>query len=130
MEVAKAKKIFLVDDDVMLTTALTDYLTRKIPHSIRSFQTGEECIQNLAENPDIVILDFYLNSVQKDAANGSEVLQVIKKSHPDTHIIMLSGQNRYGVALQTLQKGAEQYVIKDQDAFAKIEQLVNEISSS
>ncbi|MEI7663374.1 MAG: response regulator [Bacteroidota bacterium] len=126
MELGKPKKIFIVDDDTMLTDALSDFLTRKTPNHIRVFNTGEECLRNLEEKPDVIILDYYLNSVQKDAANGMEILQVIKKHYPELHVIMLSSQERYAVALQTIQKGAEQYVIKDGDAFGKIASIIME----
>jgi DNA-binding NarL/FixJ family response regulator len=81
----------------------------------------------LSEEPDVIVLDYYLNTVQKDAANGMEVLEAIKKHYPRVHIIMLSSQERYGVAMETIQKGAEQYVIKDEDAFEKIADMIREM---
>lgn len=126
MELDKPKKIFVVDDDTMLTEALKDYLTRETPHDISIFHTGEECLKHLNENPDCIILDYYLNSVQKEAANGMEILQVIKKNYPDIHVVMLSSQEHYAIALQTIQKGAEQYVIKDEDAFGKIASMIRD----
>jgi DNA-binding NarL/FixJ family response regulator len=127
MKFIKPKKVFLVDDDNMLTEALTDYLTREVPHKVTAFRTGEECLENLSENPDVVVLDFYLNSQNKEAANGMEIIKAIKKNYPGMHVIMLSSQERYGIALQTIQKGAENYVIKDADAFDKIAKLINEM---
>lgn len=127
MDSGKPKKIFIVDDDTMLTEALQDYLTRKVAHQIHSFHTGEECLKHLSEEPDLIILDYYLNTVQKDAANGMEILQTIKKHYHRIHVIMLSSQERYGVAIQTIQKGAEQYVIKDETAFEKIALMISEM---
>jgi two-component system OmpR family response regulator len=124
MEFATPKKIFIVDDDEMLTEALSDFLTRKVAHKISIFHTGEECMQHISENPDVVILDFYLNTVKKDAANGLEVLETFRKHLPDTRFIMLSSQESYGIAARTIQKGAEHYVIKDDDAFQKIADLI------
>ena len=124
MEYSIPKKIFIVDDDEMLTEALSDYLKRSTAHQITCFATGEECLKHLHENPDIIILDYYLNTVQKDAANGMEILKMIKKNYP-VHVIMLSSQEQYGIAMQTIQKGAEQYVIKDEDAFEKIAKMIN-----
>ena len=124
MEFSKPKKIFIVDDDEMLTEALSDYLTRKVPHNISIFHTGEDCMLHLSENPDVVILDFYLNTVKKDAANGLEVLEAFRKYLPDTRFIMLSSQESYATAARTIQKGAEQYVIKDENAFQKIADLI------
>ena len=127
MSYGRAKKIFVVDDDVMMTKALDDYLTRKVPHKENENHTGEECLKHLSEKPDVIILDYYLDSVIKDAANGMEILQTIKRHSPQTSVIMLSSQERYGIAMQTLQKGAEQYVIKDEKAFEKIADMVEEL---
>ena len=127
MNLGQPKKLFIVDDDAMFTEALTDYITRKVPHKVSSFHTGEDCLKHLSENPDIIILDYYLNTVQKDAANGMEILKTIKKNFPHIHVIMLSSQERYAVGIQTIQKGAEQYVIKGDDAFEKIAGLIAEM---
>ena len=126
MEYAKPKTIFIVDDDALVTETLRDYLTRKIPHTIRVFKTGEDCLNHLPENPDIIILDYYLNSVNKDAADGLEIMQTIKRYYPNTRIIMLSSQERYSKAMELIQKGAEQYVVKDLEAFEKIASMVND----
>ena len=118
------KRIFIVDDDEMLTETLSDYLTRKVAHKISIFHTGEDCMQHISENPDVIILDFYLNTVNKDAANGLEVLEAFRKHLPNTRFIMLSSQESFATAARTIQKGAEQYVIKDDDAFRKIADLI------
>ena len=119
------KTIFIVDDDEMLRMALEDYLERNGSYQIHCFTTGEECIQHLHLSPDVIILDYFLNSIDKNAATGLETMQTIKKKHHKIHFIMLSGQDRYGIALETLQKGAEQYVIKDEEAFAKIAEMLD-----
>ncbi|MDG1332866.1 MAG: ATP-binding protein [Crocinitomicaceae bacterium] len=115
---------FIVDDDEMLTMAMSDHLTKDTAHDISVFHTGEEAVKNLNENPDVVILDYFLNTIDKDAANGLEVLKAIKQHLPNTQFIMLSSQESYGTAAQTIQHGAEQYVIKDEDAFDKIAKLI------
>ena len=124
MEFSMPKRIFIVDDDEMLTETLSDYLTRKVAHKISIFHTGEDCMQHISENPDVIILDFYLNTVNKDAANGLEVLEAFRKHLPNTRFIMLSSQESFATAARTIQKGAEQYVIKDDDAFRKIADLI------
>ncbi|MBP6389249.1 MAG: response regulator [Flavobacteriales bacterium] len=121
------KKIFIVDDDAMLATMLADHLRSTTPHQVSVFHTGEECLAQLHHHPDLVILDYYLNSVVKDAADGMRILEKIKKLDRQVHVIMLSSQTQYGIALQTVQKGAEQYVIKGKDQFDEIDRLVKEM---
>ena len=127
MEFGKHKKIFIIDDDPMLREALQDYLTRKIPHEVRLFNTGEESFEFMQEKPDVIILDYYLNTVSKEAADGMQILQQLKKYYPEVHVIMLSSQEHYGIAMQTIQKGAEHYVVKDEHSFEKIASIINEI---
>lgn len=68
--------IFIVDDEPLLTEMLTDYLKQQYEgFQIKSFPTGEACLLCLEEKPDAVILDYYLNSKEKDAANGIDILR-------------------------------------------------------
>jgi two-component system, OmpR family, response regulator len=127
MDFGKAKKIFIIDDDPMLREALQDYLTRKVPHHVRLFSTGEECFEYMTEHPDLVILDYYLNTVSKDAADGMMILEQLKKYYPAIPVIMLSSQEHYGIAMQTIQKGADHYVVKDEKSFETIAAIINGI---
>jgi CheY-like chemotaxis protein len=119
------KKVFVVDDDEMMAMALEDHLTRNTLHEIHIFTTGEECIRNLRLQPDIIILDYNLNSVSKEAANGMKIMEAIKKLNRDIPVILFSSQDAYSVALQSISKGATQYVIKDEDAFDNIVAICN-----
>ncbi|MBK6610425.1 MAG: response regulator [Sphingobacteriales bacterium] len=117
--------IFIVDDEPLLTEMLTDYLKQQYEgFQIKSFPTGEACLLCLEEKPDAVILDYYLNSKEKDAANGIDILKEIKKRNKTLPVIMLSSQKSYGTATKTIMYGAVHYVIKGQDAFEEIYQLI------
>lgn len=117
--------IFIVDDEPLLSEMLTDYLQEQYAgFNIRSFATGEACLQSLDEQPDAVVLDYYLNSKEKDAANGIDILKEIKKQNKALPVIILSSQESYGTAAQTIMHGAVHYVIKGQDAFEEIFQLI------
>jgi DNA-binding NtrC family response regulator len=117
------KKIFVVDDDKMYATMLADHLEEK-GFAAKTFATGEDCLAHLDEEPGLIILDYYLDSEVPGARNGLEILQAIKKADEDIKVIMLSSQEHYGVALQTLAKGAIYYVIKDLQSFKEIDNLL------
>jgi len=118
------KNIFVVDDDKMYATMLADHLEEKGKYTIRTFATGEDCLAHLGENPDFIILDYYLDSEVPGAKNGLEILKEIKKVDEDTKVIMLSSQEHYGIALQTIAKGAIYYVIKDLQSFREIDNIL------
>ena len=81
-------------------------------------------MQSLDEQPDAVVLDYYLNSKEKNAANGIDILKEIKRRDKAIPVIMLSSQKSYATASQTIMYGAMHYVIKGQDAFDEIFQLI------
>lgn len=117
--------LFIVDDEPLLSEMLTDYLMEQYAgFQIKSFPTGEACLQCLDEQPDAVILDYYLNSKEKDAANGMDILKEIKKRNKALPVVMLSSQKSYGTAIKTIMYGAVYYVIKGQDAFDEIFQVI------
>ena len=121
----KKKKIFIVEDEELFANLLRDYLMRKTGHDVYLFTTGEDCLQEMHLKPDVIILDYYLDSKKKDAADGLEILRKLRSDGSKAHIIILSGQSGFGVAMQSRFDGAQQYVIKDDMAFSRIELLIN-----
>lgn len=118
-------KIFIVDDEPLLSEMLADYLKEQSPGLIiQSFSTGEACLKNLHENPDAVVLDYHLNSREKDASNGIDILKELKRYNKTLPVIMLSGQKSYSIATKTIMFGAVHYVIKGKDAFNEISELI------
>src|ERR1700744_4983344 len=97
-----SKTIFVIDDEEMFSSALEDYITRKSRHTVKLFKTGEECLEELDKNvPDIIILDYNLNTVDKNAANGIVILESIKEADKNIRVIMLSSQESYATAMKT-----------------------------
>ena len=118
------KKIFIVDDDEMLCEMLKIHLSKNPRLDIRVFNTGEDCVASLYEDPDIIILDYELNSVVPDAEDGVHILEKIKSYNSGITVIMLSAQSHYGKATQTIMKGALEYVVKDDHAFNNIDKIL------
>ncbi|MBK7762147.1 MAG: response regulator [Bacteroidetes bacterium] len=127
MSFSRPKKIFLVDDDTSITEKLKEFLTNDTGHTIMVFDSGEAALHAIHEMPDVVILAYYLGHHMKGAMNGLHAMEEMRKHHSNSHFIMLSGQDSYGVALESLAKGAEQYILKDEDAFANIAAFVDSI---
>ncbi|MBL7914516.1 MAG: C4-dicarboxylate transport transcriptional regulatory protein DctD [Bacteroidetes bacterium ADurb.Bin397] len=119
-----SKKIFIVDDDPVLAEMLRDHLVKMTNYDVTSFSSGEECLKHLDQFPGIVFLDFYLDSVNKDAMDGLQVLQEIKKASPESDVVMLSGQDKIQVAVDTMKYGAFDYIVKGESAFYRAEKAV------
>jgi len=118
------KQIFIVDDDPIQAEMISDHLSKMSGFNVRVFNSGEECLKYMNELPGIVFLDFYLDGINKDAMNGLDVLQEIKKISPNTDVVMLSGQDKIDVAVNTMKYGAFDYIVKGESAFYRAEKAV------
>lgn len=120
--------IFLVDDEPIQNEMLKDYLSERFLYDIKVYDNGEEALQNMNQNPEIVVLDYHLNAHRADAKNGVEILKEIKDKSPDTQVIILSGQDKIEVAVDSIKYGAYDYVVKGETAFSRTENILNNIS--
>jgi len=120
--------IFLVDDEPIQNEMLKDYLSDRFLYEIKVFDNGEEALQNMHLNPEIVVLDYHLNGHDNSAQNGVEVLKMLKEKSPATQVVMLSGQDKIDVAVDSIKYGAYDYVVKGETAFSRMENIFNNIS--
>src|ERR1700722_19889426 len=119
--------VFLVDDDKMFLTLLKNSLKQQFGAllKISEYSTGEACIKNMEEEPDIVILDYYLNDDKdSDTLDGVKVLRKIKSISKDVTVIMLSGQDKLQVAIESVKNGAYEYIAKSESAFVRIQNTI------
>lgn len=119
--------LFLVDDDVLFLKSLQNEFTLNTDSEIQTFATGELCIESISENPDVIILDYFLNSVDKNAVNGLETLDRIKSINPEIPVIMLSSQDKIDVAVNCMKHQAFDYIVKSETAFLRLQRTITTI---
>lgn len=128
--------VYLVDDDKMFLTSLKNSLQQKFGKLLRiyEFTKAEDCLVNMErakdedEEPDVVILDYYLNDDRDpDNQNGVKVLRELKNISNDTTVIMLSGEDRLQVAMDCVRNGAYEYVVKSESAFVRIQHALKNV---
>ena len=94
---------------------------------IETYLSGELCVENLSNNPAIIILDYHLDGIDKDAMNGIETLDKIKSYNPEIVVVMLSSQDKIEVAINCMHHFAFDYVIKSETAFTRLQNIINTI---
>lgn len=121
MKISAELSVFIVDDDKMFLTSLEHQLKTmfRTKTKIQSFTTGEECLKHIQEAPNIIILDYYLNSKFKDAMNGLEILKKVLHLYPETKVIMVSGQEKMEIAVDSIKYGAYDYIVKNDNIFLR-----------
>ena len=124
----KKIKLFLVDDDALYLKVLEIELLQNDNFILETFATGEMCIANLYQKPDVIILDYYLDSFDKNAMNGIEVLDKIKAINPDIPVVMLSSQDKIEVAINCMHHNAFDYIVKSETAFVRLRKAISTIT--
>jgi two-component system OmpR family response regulator len=120
-------KIFLVDDDAVYLKSLEIEFLEHADFTIEAYPTGENCMENLHRNPDVIILDYQLDGIEKHAMNGIETLDRIKSFNPDIPVIILSAQDKIEVAIDCMHHRAFDYVVKSETAFVRLQKILTTI---
>lgn len=122
-----AIKLFLVDDDALFLKSMEIDFLQHADFIIETFATGELCVKNLSNNPDVIILDYHLDGIDKNAMNGIETLDKIKSVNPDIPVIMLSSQDKIDVAINCMHHKAFDYIVKSETAFMRLQKIITTI---
>jgi DNA-binding response OmpR family regulator len=123
--------IFIVDDDRRFNRFVELYLLKRGFKNVRPFFTGEDCIRNRDPEPDIIILDYHLDSGGSKIKTGLQVAEVIKKEFPATYIIMLSGEIQHEPKRFTDPRFInyiDRYLVKGMNNITELIDAVNESS--
>jgi len=120
-------KLFLVDDDAVFLKSLELQFLNHADFEIKTFPTGELCIQNLNEKPDVIVLNYHLDGIVKNAINGMQTLNRIKEINAGIPVIMLSSQDKIEVAVSCMHHKAFDYVVKSETAFVRLQKVISNI---
>jgi len=123
---SKRKLIFIVDDDPFINQLVIKRFNSE-EYLVEPFEYGEECIDALERNPELIILDYYFFKSGVKVLNGMEIFDKIREKKPDVPIVMLSGQDRGDVVLEMARKGITDYIIKDNSLISNLEKAISEI---
>ena len=126
----KSKLVFFVDDDKMILNLLEYTFKSRQGIDVKTFFSGEECLDNMKLKPDLVVLD-HLFPIDTGQLTGLDVIRKMREVNKDVSIIVLSSQQDESLIPEFIKSGAKQYISKD-DYFidALIESIEAEVGTS
>src|SRR5271169_1917877 len=103
----KKPRIMVVDDEDVARKNLVHILTKE-SYDVIPASDGKEALQKLASTEfDVVVTDLRMPGI-----DGMELLENIRKHHPDTRVIMVTGHATVSSAVQAMNEGAFYYITK------------------
>lgn len=107
------KLIFFVDDDKMMLNLMEYTFKCREGFEVKSFFSGEECLNNLHLKPQLIVLDYYMGSEEEGCLSGLDTLKKIKELGTETTIVALSREKDEATIEEFIRNGAQKYVVKD-----------------
>lgn len=102
-------RVLMVDDEDQFRATTKKIMNRRGFEMILA-ASGEEALEKLNKNPDVVILD-----IKMPGMDGHQALKEIKKRSPDLPVIMLTGHGALPSAREAQAEGAFDYLTKPCD---------------
>ena len=103
-------KIFVVEDDTWYRNFLNYSLQLNPDYEVHTHESGKDCLNNLYLKPDLITVDYSMPGM-----NGAELIKKIKEFDENIQIIIISGQDDVGTAIELLKLGVFDYLIKNED---------------
>ncbi len=116
--------VLIVDDETGFVETMTKRLSKRNMTVFQAFN-GQEALTRLAEHPEIQVIILDMKMPGKD---GLEVLQDIKELRPLVEVIMLTGHATVPTAIEGIQQGAYDYLMKPCDFNILVTKILEAVS--
>jgi two-component system nitrate/nitrite response regulator NarL len=112
-------RVLLIDDHALFRFGLQELLERRGIEVVAALGDCASGIQRVTETgPDVVLLDMRMPGMP-----GTEVLRRLRAAHPSMPIAMLTTSAEERDVIESLQAGAQGYLLKDMEPDALIAAL-------
>jgi DNA-binding NtrC family response regulator len=105
------KSVLIVDDERDMLQLLKRSLEPDLKCRIATAQSGQEALQFMAQQPfDLVVADIKMPQM-----DGMELLELIKRDHPDQTVVMMTAFGSVDIAVEAMRSGAYDFITKPFD---------------
>ncbi len=126
MEKIKPIRIFIVEDDAMYARLMQRALEQQ-NYEVHVFPSGEEMISSWEEDPDIILLDYYIEPEQGVHMNGEKILRFIRRISKSLPVISLTATPDISRATGMLKLGAVDFIVKDTEGIKNLQNTISQI---
>jgi len=123
------KLIFFVDDDKMILNLLEYTFQSRKHYVVKTYLSGEECLENLSLKPDLIVLDHILSASKEGQMDGLATLKKINHLNLEIPVIILTGHGDDELLSEFMANGATRFLTKDDyfidSLIESIEQIFN-----
>ncbi|GAG41527.1 unnamed protein product, partial [marine sediment metagenome] len=103
----REKNILVIDDDRIILDSLCEFL------SLEGFQTsGAETLKSAVTEMQKQSYSLVITDINLPDGDGFELLDMVRKEHPQTVVIVITGYGTIESAVKAIKRGAYDYLTK------------------
>lgn len=95
--IKSSKKVFIVEDSPLYREVLKEEISAIQDVEIQAFASAEACLAKISEEPELIILDFYLDGENENNMSGHEALKEFQKADTPPEILFVSAAKNEGL---------------------------------
>lgn len=104
-------KVLVVDDDAFVREMLS-MLLEMDGYEVKTAEDGASAIASLDADPAV---DLVISDMNMPGINGLELIPEVKKRNPEAPIIILTSFDDVYIVSEAIERGAEDYIVKDEN---------------
>jgi len=108
-------RVLIVDDEASVRKVMAAVLTQ-VGVSCETAASAEEALRVLETRE----MDAVISDLQMPGMSGMDLLAKVRQSYPQTVFLMVTGVDDTRVGIQAMRQGADDYIVKPQQADANI----------
>jgi two-component system, NtrC family, nitrogen regulation response regulator NtrX len=104
-----AHDILIVDDEADIRDLVSGILSDE-GYSVRSAANSDQALGEIQQRrPSLLVLDIWMHDSRYD---GLELLDIVRRDHPDLPVLMISGHGNIETAVAAIKRGAYDFIEK------------------
>lgn len=104
-------RVLVIDDEEEIRSIVKHHLT-KAGYEVIEAENGEEAIKKINEGDNPLEVDCAICDIRMPKVNGIEAINYFKKEYPTLPLIVITGFPDTDRAVELLNKGLKDYIVK------------------
>lgn len=123
----KLRTIYVIEDNAIERNMLIDFLGKYPDLNSKEFFNGDACIKDIIVSkisPDLILLDYFLDSEIASSKDGLEILTKLKEISPNSEIIMFTSVDNERIIELARKKGAMAFIVKGASGYEMLDSII------
>ena len=118
--------IYIIEDSIIVQNLIEYSLKKELDCNFVCFTRADIALKQIdIQRPDLIILDYFLDSNYKNSITGLKILKILRRKDLMSPTIVFSGQTEKNIAVKLMKMGAVDYISKNSEEF--ISELVKSV---